>query len=172
MEIKFNKCKYNVDSEGFWLSLQVEDVNQAQEFIQNKQNKEYVAELKIHRNKRSLDANAYLWVLLQKLAEVLKTTKDELYLEKLRQYGQFTHVIVKPEIVEKVKQEWRIAEEVGPIKVNGQEGVQVRCYFGSSTYNTQEMSVLIDGVVNDCKEQGIETLPAKELIDIKERWGK
>lgn len=172
MEIKFNKCKYNIDREGFWLALQVEDVSQAQQFIDNKKDKEYIADLKIYRQKRSLDANAYLWVLLQKMAEALETTKDELYIEELRKYGQFTHVIVKPEAVEKVKREWRLAEEIGEIKVNGQKGIQVRCYYGSSTYNTQEMSVLINGVVNDCKSLGIETLPEHELIDIKARWGK
>ena len=172
MEIKFNKCKYNIDREGFWLALQIEDVSQAQQFIENKKDKEYIADLKIYRSKRSLDANAYMWVLLQKMAEVLRTTKDELYLQELRKYGQFTHVIVRPDVVDKVKQEWRVAEEVGEVEVNGQKGIQIRCYFGSSTYNTEEMAVLIDGVISDCKILGVETLPEQELVDIKERWGK
>lgn len=124
-----------------------------------------------YREKRSLDANAYMWVLLQKMAEVLKTTKDELYLEVLDRHGQFTHIIVKPRIVDRVKAEWRNVRELGEVTVNGQTGIQLQCYFGSSTYDTKEMSVLIDGVVSECKELGIETLPPDKLEHMKALWG-
>ena len=56
--------------------------------------------IKQHREKRSLDANAYCWVLLQKLAEVLKTDKDSLYEDMICRYGVFTHIVVKPSMVE------------------------------------------------------------------------
>ena len=125
-----------------------------------------------HRERRSLDANAYLWVLLQKMAEALRRDKWGLYLEKLGEYGVFTHIIVKPHMVEKVKEEWRAVKELGEVCVNGTTGIQLQCYFGSSTYNTKEMSVLIDGVVSEAKEMGIETLPEEELIRMKEMWGK
>jgi hypothetical protein len=128
-------------------------------------------EIKHHREKRSLDANAYFWVLTQKMAEILHTSKDELYLELLGRYGVFTHIIVKPHVAERVKAEWRTVRDLGMVKVNGQEGIQLQCYFGSSTYNTKEMSVLIDGVVGECQELGIETLPPDELRIMKERWG-
>ncbi len=129
-------------------------------------------EIKVHRNRRSLNANAYLWVLLSKMAEALKTSKDELYLIMLERYGVFTHVIVKPEAVERVKAEWRTVRELGKGKIGGIEGVQLQCYFGSSTYNTKEMATLIDGVVSECKEIGIETLPEGELQFMKEEWGR
>lgn len=128
-------------------------------------------EIKKHRNKRSLDANAYLWVLLQKLAEVLRTDKWSVYLQMLKRYGQFTYIVVKPGAVEAVKKQWRECEEIGEIDVNGTKAVQMLCYYGSSTYDTKEMSVLIDGVVSECKELGIETLPPHELQMLKERWG-
>lgn len=123
------------------------------------------------RNKRSLDANAYMWVLLQKMAEVLKTSKDELYIEILSRYGVFTHVIVKPNAVDRVKAEWRLVKDLGEVEVNGITGNQLQCYFGSSTYNTKEMSILIDGLVNECKELEIETLPDIEIQRMKEIWG-
>ena len=66
-----------------------------------------------YRQRRSLNANAYMWVLLSKMAEVLKTDKDSLYLEVLDRYGVFTHIIVKPEVVERVKNEWRTVRELG-----------------------------------------------------------
>ena len=125
-----------------------------------------------HRERRSLDANAYLWVLLQKMAEALERDKWGLYLDKLGEYGVFTHIIVKPHMVEKVKEEWRTVKELGEVCVNGTTGIQLQCYFGSSTYNTKEMSVLIDGVVSEAKEMGIETLPPDQLERMKSEWGK
>lgn len=123
------------------------------------------------RDKRSLDANAYMWVMLQKMADVLKTSKDELYLEMLGRYGVFTHIIAKQKAVERVKKEFRTVRELGEVTVNGTTGIQLQIYYGSSTYDTKEMSVLIDGVVNECKDLGIETLPPDEIRQIKERWG-
>jgi hypothetical protein len=124
-----------------------------------------------YREKRSLDANAYMWVLLQKLAEVLHTTKDELYIDMLGKYGVFTHIIVKPHVVSRVKEEWRTVKELGEVTVGGQTGIQLQCYFGSSAYDTKEMSILIDGVVQECKENEIETLPPDELARMKKEWG-
>lgn len=127
--------------------------------------------IKKFRKKRSLSANAYLWVLLQKMAEALHTTKDDLYLQMLDRHGQFTHIVVKPNVVDRVKDQWRMVRDLGEITVNGQKGVQLQCYFGSSTYNTQEMAALIDGVVDECKELGIETLPPDEIERMKQEWG-
>lgn len=134
--------------------------------------KELSIEIKQYRHKRSLDANAYMWVLLSKMAAALNTTKDELYLLMLDRYGVFTHIVVKPNVVEKVKTEWRTVRELGEIKVNGQTGIQLQCFFGSSTYDTKEMSVLIDGVVSECKELNIETMTPNELAALKSEWGK
>lgn len=124
-----------------------------------------------YREKRSLDANAYMWVQLQKMAEVIRSSKDEVYLQMLDKYGVFTHIIVKPKAVDRVKQEWRTVRDLGEVTVNGVTGIQLQIYYGSSTYDTKEMSVLIDGVVSECQELGIETLPPDELRQMKERWG-
>lgn len=129
-------------------------------------------EVKQYRQKRSLDSNAYLWVLLSKMADKLHTTKDELYLQVLERYGVFTHIVVKPHVVERVKAEWRTVRELGEVTINGQTGIQLQCFFGSSTYNSKEMATLIDGVVSECKEMGLETLPPDELARMKEEWGK
>jgi hypothetical protein len=129
-------------------------------------------EIKQYRARRSLDANAYLWVLLQKMAEILDTSKDELYLEELSRYGVFTHIIVKPNMVEKVKQEWRTVRELGEVTVNGQTGVQLQCFFGSSSYDSKEFSVLLDGVVSDAKELEIETMTPAEIESMKQAWGR
>ena len=129
-------------------------------------------EIKVHRNRRSLNANAYLWVLLGKLADALMTSKDELYLLMLERYGVFTHVIVKPEAVERVKAEWRTVRELGKGRIGNVEGVQLQCYFGSSSYDSKEFSVLLEGVISECKEIGIETLPEDEIAQMLKEWGE
>ena len=135
-----------------------------------KSGKKLDVEIKVYRNKRSTDANAYMWVLLSKIADVLHTDKDEVYLQMLERYGVFTHIVVKPNVVDRVKAEWRTVRELGEVTINGQTGIQLQCYFGSSTYNTKEMSVLVDGVVSECKELEIETMTPDELASLKSEW--
>ena len=128
--------------------------------------------IKKHRNKRSLDANAYLWLLLQKMAEVLESDKDTLYLDMLGKYGVFTHLIVKENVVDRIKAEWRLVKELGPVNVNGNTGIQLQCYFGSSTYDTKEMSVLLNGVINECHDLNIETKKQDEMDKMIMEWAK
>lgn len=125
-----------------------------------------------YREKRSLDANAYLWVQLQKMAEVLRTDKWSLYLQMLKRYGQFTYIVVKPNAVESVKKQWRECEEVGEVDVNGTKAIQMLCYYGSSTYDAKEFSILLDGVLSEAKDLGIETLSSGELERMMEQYGK
>ena len=48
--------------------------------------------------------------------------------------------------------------------------VILRAYYGSSTYNRKQMAALIDLVVQDCKQLGIETLTERELSLLCDRW--
>lgn len=124
-----------------------------------------------YRAKRSLDSNAYAWVLMQKIAEVANTDKWTIYLRCLQRYSRaFTHVIVKPEAVDKMKEMYRTCIDLGEITVNGRTGHQLQVYFGSSQFDTKEMAVFIDGIVSECKELGIETLPPDELERMKLAW--
>ena len=133
--------------------------------------KELSVEIKQFRVKRSLDANAYMWLLLNEMAAVLKTTKDELYMQMLDRYGVYTHIIVKENVVERVKTEWKIVRDLGKAMVNGRIGIQLQCYFGSSTYDSKEMSKLIEGVVDEAKELGINTVTKRELELMSSAWG-
>ena len=128
--------------------------------------------VKLYRKARSLNANAYAWLLIGKIAEILKVDKEKIYLTMLQRYGVFTHIVVKPNLVDRVQEEWRTSKVLGEVTVNGQTGVQIQCYFGSSTYSTKEMSVLIDGIVSECKEMNIETETPEELARLKEEWGR
>lgn len=126
---------------------------------------------KLFRLKRSRDANSYSWVLIQKIAEDQHTDKWSVYLEMLGRYGVFTHIIVRPGVVDRVVSEWRTVKNLGEVTVSGQTGIQLQCYFGSSTYDTKEMSVFIEGIVNECHELGIETATPEELDRMKKEWG-
>ena len=126
-----------------------------------------------HREKRSLDSNAYAWVLMQKIAEAVNSNKWDVYLELLQKYSRsFTHVIIKPEAIDRMKELYRTCVDLGEISVNGITGHQLQVYYGSSTFNTKEMSVFIDGIVSECKELGIETLPPEELERMKAQWNQ
>jgi hypothetical protein len=126
-----------------------------------------------YRNKRSLDSNAYAWVLMQKIAEAVNADKWFIYLRSLERYSRaYTHVVVKPQAVERMKELYRTCIDLGEVSVNGISGHQLQVYYGSSTFNTKEMSVFIDGIVSECKELGIETLPDEELERMKAAWNQ
>lgn len=128
-------------------------------------------EIKKKRKKRSLDANAYCWVLLQKLAEATNSDRWSVYLEMLKRYSRaFTFIVVKEDAVERTKEQWRECIDLGEVDINGQKGHQLQVFFGSSTFDSKEMSVFIDGIVSECKELGIETIPPEELERMKEQW--
>ena len=124
-----------------------------------------------HRERRSLDANAYAWVLMQKIAEATDTDKWSVYLRCLQDYSRaFSHVIVKPEAVDRMKELYRTCVDLGGITVNGRTGHQLQVYYGSSCFDTKEMAVFIDGIVRECKDLNIETLPPEELERMKKGW--
>ena len=128
--------------------------------------KDALLDLKVekHRKKRSLDANAYLWSCLNDIAIALNTDKWSVYLQMLKRYGKFTYIVVKQSAVEAMKKQWRECEVVGEIEIGGEKGVQLLCYFASSTYNSKEFSVLLDGVVSEMKEMGLQPPPTREIV--------
>ena len=126
--------------------------------------------LKKYTNKRSLNANALLWKCLGDIATALRTDKWQVYLQMLKRYGKYTYICVKPNVVEAIKNQWRECEEVGEIDINGQKAVQMLCYFGSSTYDTKEFSVLLDGVISEMREIGLSTPIDEDLERALELW--
>ncbi|MDD7129839.1 MAG: hypothetical protein PUH91_13700 [Prevotella sp.] len=97
--------------------------------------------------------------------------KWDVYLQCLQRYSRaFTHVIVKENAVEKMKELYRTCVDLGTVTVNGQTGHQLQVYYGSSTFDSKEMSVFIDGIVSECKELGIETMTPRDLEVMKTAW--
>lgn len=123
--------------------------------------------IKKHRKKRSLDANAYMWVLLQKIAEKIGSTKEEVYLNIIRQVGQFEILPVAEEKVDYWINTWNsrglgwYSEVLRDSKFDGY--TTTINYYGTSVYNTEEMSIVINYIVDEAKELGIETMTPDEI---------
>lgn len=125
-----------------------------------------------HRERRSLDANALMWHCIGEIAKSLTRDKWEIYLESLRKYGKYTYVLLDEKAVEKFKRLWRETEVVGKVDVNGRKAVQLLCYYGSSTYNTKEFSVLLDGIIEDMKDLGLNPPLPSDIKRSLEIWEK
>ncbi len=136
------------------------------------QDRDKTFEITEHKEKRSGQANKLLWECLGELAAALRTDKWSIYLLMLKRYGKYTYICVKPNAVPAIKKQWRECEELGEIDINGEKAVQMLCYFGSSTYNTQEFSRLLDGVISEMDECGLETPGDRELERAVEQWEK
>lgn len=132
------------------------------------QDRDKVFEVKEHHEKRSLNANAYAWSLISKIADVVRSSKDEVYLTMLKRYGQSEMVSVLSDI--DVSGYFKYYEEVGRATLQGKEFTHYRVYKGSSEYDSREMSILIDGIVSEAKELDIETLPPCEVDRLKNMW--
>ena len=141
-------------------------------------------EIKQFREKRSLDANSYYWVLITKLAEAIGISNNRQHNLILQRYGQFEFIgdkMVVVHIPDTLKAHEQLLEEAkyhlrptAQILEGDDEEPSYRVYYllkGSSSYNTKEMARLIDGIVSECKEVGIETLLPHELERMKREWG-
>lgn len=137
--------------------------------------KKLSVEIKKHREKRSLDANAYCWVLIGKISEEMDVSKDLIYQDAIRNIGTYITLPIKDEAVERFTEIWKSRGlgwvcDVTKSKLEG--FTNVLAYHGSSCYNTKEMSRLIDVIVQECQQLGIETKTPEELKSLKEEWGK
>jgi hypothetical protein len=126
-----------------------------------------------HRNKRSLNANNMFWSKCGELAEKLNVSHSEVYERLLVEYGKAVdYVVLVPEAIERFSRRFRVVQEIGTCKLGDRDAIQLACYYGSSDYNTKEMSRLIDGIMYECKLQGIETASPSEIALMKTGWGK
>lgn len=134
----------------------------------NSDDEQKVYELKEYKQKRRLNANNLLWLLVNKLAIAIKSTADEVYIAMLKRYGECQLVSVKSEI--NVNGFFKYYEEVGKSILKCQSYTHYKIYLGSSEMNTKQMSRLIDGVIDECKALEIETMPEEYVKRLKEEW--
>jgi hypothetical protein len=125
-----------------------------------------------YKKKRSLNANSYAWVLITEIANKLRASKDEVYLQMLKRYGQSSIVSVVEEAVPVFMKSVKYAEEFGKGMTNGKEFTHIKVYMGSSEMDTKEMAILIDGIVSEAEGLGIPTITPTEVQKLKEQWGR
>lgn len=131
-------------------------------------------EIKKYHAKRSLDANGYCWVLMDKIAAELRIPKAEVYRSLIREIGGVSEMVcVREDGAEKLVSAWGengigwIADTM-PSKLPG--CLNVILYYGSSTYDTRQMSTLIDAAVELAKSLGIDTATPEEIAKYKNEW--
>ena len=133
-------------------------------------------EIKKWRKKRSLDANSYCWVLCDRVAKELSkesiVTKEQIYKDAISQVGTFEPMIIEEKAYDNFKRIWEkqglgfIVQEIA----RKDKCIKVHCYYGSSTYDTKEMSLLIEIIVDLAKSLDIETKPKEEIESLLRSW--
>ena len=127
--------------EGGWLMVKPEkaDLGKAMALVRKHKSKLYNLEVKEYRKKRSLDANAYAWVLIHKLAAAMHITPEEVYLQEILDVGDnYTPMCVREQDVERFKKSWSSnglgwpVRDLGPSQVPGCRNLAA--YHGSSLY--------------------------------------
>lgn len=130
--------------------------------------------IKRYRKKRSLDANAMMWCFCEKIAKVVGITKEEVYRDQIRQVGEFTPLPIKANAIDSFSYIWSkhgigwFVDVVDDSKLDGYK--LVFAYAGSSTYDTKQMSRLIDSVLQEAEQLGIDTLDERERSLLLDAW--
>ena len=129
-----------------------------------------------HKEKRSIEANAYCWTLLHKIAAKTSRKAEDIYRDYIRDFGVCEIIPIKEEAIARWRKTWEskgygwITEDMGECRtVKGYRNI--KCFYGSSSYTTLEMSRFIDAIVQDCKELGIDTATPAEIERMIEIWG-
>ena len=123
-----------------------------------------------YREKRSLNANNYAWALLTEIANILRTSKEEVYREMLKRYGQSEIISVLAHIP--IGEYVKYCDEVGESTLNGKLFKHYKVYKGSSEFDSREMSIFLDGVVSEATEMGIPTETPDEIARLKAMWSE
>lgn len=177
MRLVTDTFRWMEDSGGTWLCVRTSRPL-AEQVCEEANGKRQEVKVSPEKKRRSLDANAYCWVLIGKLAEKLQTSPDEVYRYYIPDVaGNYQIVPVKEDRVEHWDRIWcsghvgRMTRDIGPCRnIPGYHNVM--SYFGSSDYDTAQMARLIDLIIQDCKAQGIETMTPDKLDALTEEWGK
>ncbi|MGN1326719.1 MAG: hypothetical protein ACI4VQ_01340 [Clostridia bacterium] len=136
-------------------------------------NKLYDIKIEEHKEKRSLNANSYLWLLCTKIANKLTNnyvtiTKEDVYIKMLKSYGQ--SLLIPVTLNSKPDGYFKYYDYHGRSILNGKVADWYIVYKGSSEYNTYEMTVLLNGVIEECKNLDIETKSQEEIDSLLGDW--
>lgn len=142
-------------------------IGKCQDLIQYlfEQDRDKLFEIKEHKEKRSLSQNAYAWKLINEIGNKIGKSKEELYVEMLKDYGQ--HEVISMLSTIDPKGYFKYYEVIGTGIVNDKEFTHYKIYKGSSEFNTLEMKIFIDGIIQEATQLGIPTITEKELESMR-----
>jgi hypothetical protein len=168
---KLKDISFDLKGNNAYITICVEQKNSACNCYE-KLHEEKALDIKIskHKEKRSLNANAYAWKLISEISDCIRDSKDDVYVRMLKRYGQSELISVKSHIP--VEEYVKYCEEAGESTLNGVLFKHYKVYKGSSEFDTREMSVFIDGIVDEAKFLGIEVKTPNELAKMKSMWGE
>lgn len=174
MNLTFSDARVQNDN-GVWLCLRVNEQAPARQFVMKRQNRLYDVEIKQHREKRSLDANSFYWVMVGELAKAIVDTPENIYRRHIRDIGNYETICMKTEAVKEFTRHWTSNHlgrfvETRASKLPG--CTTVLAYYGSSDFDRREMSMLIDNCLQDCEAAGVDTTPPYKISLLLEEWGK
>ena len=157
------------------VDIPMEQRGAVMKFLRTKKDKLYDLAIKEHREKRSLDANAYAWVLIHKIAKAVHSTPLEVYQEAVVTVGDnYTPMCVREQDKDRLIRSWESRGDGWQCIDRGESSVAgcrtIFAYYGSSVFDTGQMSRLIDGLLQDCRAMGIETKPEEEIASLLGAW--
>lgn len=123
-----------------------------------------------YKQKRSLNSNSYAWALITQIADVLRASKEEIYLQMLKRYGQSSVVSVIEEAAEVFEKSVKYCERFGESELNGKKFIHFKVYMGSSEFDSKQMSIFLDGIISECVPLKIPTMTPAELQRLKDNW--
>jgi len=138
--------------------------------------KEVNIEIKKHSKRRSLTANGYAWVIIDKIAEKTGLKKTEVYRNAIKEIGGVSETVcVQDKAVDRLRECWEkngIGWQSDTIKSKIDGCTNVILYYGSSVYDSKQMAQLIDSLVQDAESLGIPTISEREMEKMLGSWGK
>lgn len=123
-------------------------------------------EIKEYKQKRSLNVNSFYWSLLNQIASKMRISKEELHLKYLKEHGQTMLIPLLPE--QNPDRFFKYYEKHGEAVVNGKKAIYYKYYMPSSSMNSLEFSILLDGVIEDARSLDIEILEDKKIEEMLE----
>ena len=135
-----------------------------------KQGKVFDCEIKEHKERRSLSANNYSWKLQDEISKKLGVGIDEVHNKMVLDYGVLETFSITKEAVASATRMFDYFKVLGESEINGKTFVHIRAGIGTHLYNTKEMSVFINGVVQEAQQLGIETKTPNEIKEMLSLW--
>lgn len=179
-KLKEISVKFDADGEPkVTITVDKSDESSLKEFLNMLQKgKEYIVQIEPKpKGKRSISANALLWSIIGKMAkEMWPLTKEEIYRHMLRQVGVYECFTIREDAYPYLIKDWEkrgtgwFTEVLSPAR-DGM--IDVACYYGTSCYDTKDMSRCIDFLLEEAKQMESDCLPLPlhEIEKIKKEWG-